>query len=255
MITPAQRQNLASYYKIDEFTIAREYLQLLFLNYLYQHRQASQIFFKGGTAIHLLFNSPRFSEDLDFSTPFGAKEVKKVIKEVEKGLQKELADIKILFLYQGKNTIRFRLKFKATDFKYPFVIRIDFNLKEKHLKTVTNPLVTKFPLVFFPVIIHLEPEEILAEKIRAFLVRSKGRDLFDLWFLLEKGVKIDSSLVKKKLKEVERKFEKEKLIQKVQKFPLKNLELDLKPFLPQPQRGIIKILKERLIERLANQPH
>jgi|GEM_PF-599010 len=43
-------------------------------------------------------------------------------------------------------------------------------------------------------------EEILAEKCRALMMRSMPRDLYDIMFLLERGVSFDASLVKKKLK-------------------------------------------------------
>jgi hypothetical protein len=43
-------------------------------------------------------------------------------------------------------------------------------------------------------------EEILAEKCRAFMMRSAPRDLYDILFLLDKGIKFDRSMVKEKLK-------------------------------------------------------
>lgn len=68
MMTDKQITDLASFFRIDKFTVFREYLQLVFLSYLYAQPQAGKVYFKGGTEIHLLFDSPRFSEDLDFST-------------------------------------------------------------------------------------------------------------------------------------------------------------------------------------------
>ena len=68
MITTDQIKDLSIIFQMDEYSIFREYLQLVFLSYLYQEKEASKIIFKGGTALRLLFGSPRFSEDLDFST-------------------------------------------------------------------------------------------------------------------------------------------------------------------------------------------
>ncbi len=45
----------------------------------------------------------------------------------------------------------------------------------------------------------MQEKEILAEKVRAILTRGKARDIYDLWFLLRKGVDFDSELVRKKL--------------------------------------------------------
>jgi len=57
--------------QIDRYTIIREYVQLLFLRYFYERPQGIKAFFKGGTALRFLFNSFRFSEDLDFKVNVG----------------------------------------------------------------------------------------------------------------------------------------------------------------------------------------
>lgn len=250
MITREQIEALSEYYQIDSFTIFREYLQLIFLNYLYQNKKADRIYFKGGTSVHLLFNSPRFSEDLDFSTVYKKEKIKKIIQEIKNEITREIAEVTISLLYQGKKSVRFRLTYAHSDFKYPFVIRIDFNEDKKPEKAMTSPLVTRFPLIFFPLIVHLSAEEILAEKFRAFLLRAKGRDIYDLWFLLEKGIEVKSGLINKKMRQVGRKFEINKLIKKVKISSRKKLERDLSKFLPQSQRAIIRVLAGKLASKL-----
>lgn len=248
MITQEQIRELSFYYQIDTITIIREYLQLVFLSYLYQERKSTKIYFKGGTAIHLLFGSPRFSEDLDFSTEYSKSEIKKIIKKIEEKIEKELPAFKILTLYSGKKSIRFRAKFEDKTLKYPLTIRLDFTEKDKPQKIITSPLVTKFPIVIFPIISHLSDEEILAEKIRAMLTRGKGRDVFDLWFLFSKEVSFVYQLIAEKLAVVGKKLDKEHLLKKVREFPEKKLKQDLDRFLPKSQRKICSILKEELIE-------
>jgi len=250
MISLQQIEELAKYYQIDGFTIYREYLQLLFLNYLYQHKKSAGIYFKGGTAIHLLLDSPRFSEDLDFSSLYSQTTIAGIIEEVEKQMNSELPGIKVSLLYWGRKSIRFRLVNKTADFKYPFVIRIDFSREPSLKKIITSPLVTRFPIVFFPIITHLSVQEILAEKIRALLTRAKGRDIFDLWFLLEKGINIDRRLAIKKLKETNVIFAKEKLSKKIISFSQKKLTSGLSKFLPKSQRRILGILKKELLKKL-----
>lgn len=250
MITKKQIEDLAKYYQIDEFTIIREYLQILFLSYLYKEKQANKIYFKGGTAIRLLFGSSRFSEDLDFSTPLSKTEIKKTIKIVEKSIRKELLGVNIFPLYSGKKGLRLRLKYQSADYKYPLVIRLDFNIIKKTEKKSLTPLMTKFPIVIFSLIIHLEDTEILAEKLCALLTRSKGRDFYDVWFLLKKGIKIDSKLLKEKLKEREKKFNREEIIKKINNYPQKQLDQDLAQFLPRSQRRVIHILKSSLEKQI-----
>src|SRR3972149_1697860 len=105
MITKDQIKNLSEIFQIDEFSIFREYLQLIFLSYLYQEKGASKIIFKGGTALRLLFGSPRFSEDLDFSTNYDDLEITKLIKKIEVKIDRELPSLTINPLHKGKEGI------------------------------------------------------------------------------------------------------------------------------------------------------
>jgi hypothetical protein len=45
----------------------------------------------------------------------------------------------------------------------------------------------------------LTPEHLLAEKVRALIVRAKPRDLYDVWLLLAQGVTLERGLVEQKL--------------------------------------------------------
>jgi predicted nucleotidyltransferase component of viral defense system len=241
MMIDKQIADLASYFRIDRFTIFREYLQLVFLSHVYTQAQAGKVYFKGGTAIHLLFDSPRFSEDLDFSTVLSAADVNQLIRKTEAEMRREILGIKILLWHRGKQGIRFKLIYKSADFKYPTAIRIDVSF-EKPLRPVSSPLVTKFPIGLFPVVSHLAVEEIMAEKIRALLLRAKGRDVFDLWFLLSKNYTINQDLIAKK---IGRKTFMPELRRKIANFSDKTLKLDLNQFLPAPMRKIAD-LKQRL---------
>lgn len=239
-MTEEQVRNLAKFYQIDEFTIKREYLQLTFLSYLYRLKEGAKIFFKGGTAIRFLFNSPRFSEDLDFSTVYSKEEIKKIVRKIEKLINQELLNFKILSLYSGKEGERFRIKYQDENLKYPLTIRLDFHQVKKIGRTTVSPLITKFPMVIFPLISHLTPEEILKEKISALFSRKKGRDFFDVWLLLEKGVKLP------------KKINKEKLIKKIKTYQQRQLDLDLAKFLPRSQKKLTKIIKDKLLSFLSN---
>jgi predicted nucleotidyltransferase component of viral defense system len=67
MLTQNQIREFAKKLKISDNVVLREYIQLLFLKELYSQKFSEHIFFKGGTAIRLIFKGERFSEDLDFS--------------------------------------------------------------------------------------------------------------------------------------------------------------------------------------------
>ena len=53
--------DLSTKYQTSEQNIAREYCQHLFLSYLYRLKGGEKMLFKGGTALRIVFQSPRFS--------------------------------------------------------------------------------------------------------------------------------------------------------------------------------------------------
>jgi len=241
MITGNQIGDLSLFWQIDKFTVFREYLQLVFLSYLYQEKEAGKIFFKGGTALRLLFGSPRFSEDLDFSTVYSDGEITKLLQELEKKIIRELPGLKIVHAYSGREGIRFGMKFDLPDFKYPFNVRLDFHRVGKVGGVQVSTLATRFPIIIFPQVFHLSMEAILAEKLAAIETRRKGRDIFDVWFLLSKGAAVASHI----------KYDKDKIIKKVKSFSQTQLDKDLGKFLPKNQKKIIPALKEEVVKMLG----
>lgn len=45
----------------------------------------------------------------------------------------------------------------------------------------------------------ISPEHLLAEKVRALVVRGKARDLYDLWLLVNQGINAPEGLIQAKL--------------------------------------------------------
>jgi predicted nucleotidyltransferase component of viral defense system len=251
MISETQLEELSRYFKIDRFTVFREYLQILFLNYFYREKLTEKIYFKGGTCLHLFYNSPRFSEDLDFSTTLSSKKIRELLNKTMKALKIEIPELSLNFIYRGKHSLRFKIKYQGKLFKYPLTIRLDFSFEKIFLEPNIFSLKTKFPIAPFSLISCLKEEEILVEKIRAFLWRKKGRDIFDLWYLLDKGVVIKKELLARKLKMAKFKFDKNSFLRKIKNYPEKKIYLDLAKFLPLNYRKIIPELKERLITVLV----
>ena len=68
MISLDAIRKLAIQCRTSEYpNIVREYFQHLFLSQLYRMEKSDNLLFKGGTALRIIYGSPRFSEDLDFS--------------------------------------------------------------------------------------------------------------------------------------------------------------------------------------------
>lgn len=246
MITERQLTELSLDFGVDQFTVFREYLQLVFLNSLYKEKESERIYFKGGTCLHFLYHSPRFSEDLDFSTTLSKREIKKILQKVIKSVQREIPETNLTFVYSGRKSLRYKIKYQGKEFKYPQTARVDFSFEKPIAKPLVSRIESKIPVGFTPLILHLKKEEILAEKIRAFLIRKKGRDIFDLWYLFGQKVPLKKKVLKKKLQAVDLEFEEKSFFKKIKRYPLRKLNFDLARFLPKHFRKIIPKLKEEI---------
>ena len=185
---------------------------------------------------------------------YDKKTIEKIITDVEKSIQSELPGLNILILYSGKNGVRYRIKYKTPDFKFPFVIRLDISSGKRFSPTETTPIISQFPIVNFPIVVHLSQKEIFAEKIRALLGRSKGKDIYDAWYLFGKEIVFDQKLIEEKMKEVGKIYNKETLLKKIKNFSDKQISQDLAQFLPLSQKKVIPMIKIKLSEFIKNQP-
>lgn len=248
--------------QVDKYTIIREYLQLVFLRYFYEVKGGPKCFFKGGTAIRFLFNSFRFSEDLDFTCLGESEKIKDNLeKEILPKIESE-SGFKVLIKDEksfGKIGAGFRLSFQPNELiSQPLGIRLDFSFREKPLEPEVSAIsVFDYPITPFPLINHLSKKEILSEKIRGILTRKAPRDLFDLWFLLKQGTPLIWDYIIEKMKYYpEMKYDREILGKEIQKYKTTDLKNDLNQFLPSSYRSYyVKIpeetsllLKEALIK-------
>lgn len=163
--------------------LLREYLQHLFLANFYQRRLSENYLFKGGTALKLLFGSPRFSEDIDFSGLKNSKDYEKILEDV--WLNFSFENIKISLL-ESKPTsgghlaiMSFSLLGEKIELRNEISFRPKGSLKKEVL--LVAPQVVPAYKVY-----SLNKNQIIKEKIEALLYRQKPRDFFDLYFILRK---------------------------------------------------------------------
>lgn len=222
--------------KTNESTVFREYLQTIFLRTLYEQKGSEHIFFKGGTAVHLMFQAPRFSEDLDFTVMMNEKAFTPFISSVFKNIaQEEEVTFKPRKTIVGK---RFLLTAKPQNMQFATFINLDFSFREKVLQPMESILDSPYPIIITSFIHHLSPSEICAEKVRALLTRHKGRDLFDLWFLLSKGVALDRDMITKKIAHYQLSGDQfPTLIQRIKKYTKQEFIVDLRPFVKAGERS------------------
>lgn len=235
MLTRQQIQRLAQRHAIGLHAQERDYLQHLILSLLYSRPQS--LVFKGGTALRLAYRGNRYSEDLDFNAPgMDAAGVEKewetvVADLVTYGIEAELrnpwqADVGYSIdlsyrgpLYDGRD----RTKGK---------VRLDANLR-REMVDVQSVLVTSEYDDIRPFVISvISREHLLAEKVRALIVRGKARDLYDLWLLVNQGVTAPEGLIQTKLDLYDLVWSKEAWSAGVARVETE-WERDLRPLIPQ----------------------
>ncbi|MFW6275641.1 MAG: nucleotidyl transferase AbiEii/AbiGii toxin family protein [bacterium] len=172
--------------------IIKEYIQLLILDYLSTTQYINKIVFIGGTNLRLTKGIDRFSEDLDFDCKkLSNEEFIKMTDDIIKFLQR------FGFMIQSPDQPNDKLKAFRRNIYFPellfelglsgyreerFLIKIksqDQQIYYKHkLETIKGcGLYFKFPVP--------DDEIMCAMKISALLSRQKGRDFYDVMFLME----------------------------------------------------------------------
>jgi len=194
MITQETLHLLSTKYHTSEYpNTVREYCQHLFLAALYKQEKAQHLLFKGGMALRIVYMSPRFSEDLDFSL-FDTKihERQTLIEDIFQNALVELEGIGLQVQlgekfgpttdgYFGIAQVRFS--------DYP-PVNIEINISSRNGRKLTGNLAT-VANDFVPVynLLQLPQEELVEEKIfGALLNRHKARDFYDLYFIMRKGL-------------------------------------------------------------------
>ncbi len=231
MISKEQFLKLTVKYQTTQLNTARDYLQHLFLNYFYQLPESSGIYFKGGTALRIIYQSARFSEDLDFSTnhknvPGIEDSLLEVLDKIEKeNIQATLKEAKTTT--DGYLSI---IEFIIFDMVIPVQIEISFREKKDRGETVviTSDFIPSYTVV------ALVSELLIGGKMKALLDRKKPRDFYDLYFILRKQLPILNK--KTVLAQVQTDLRVSKI----------NFDVELKQFLPKSHWIIIKDFKQTL---------
>jgi hypothetical protein len=170
--------------KQDFFNQYREHVIIEVVQAMAKSRAGSQIAFKGGTALKLFYDLPRYSEDIDYDSLPGVspEELIDIIKGLCTKKGWEITDNAVKY-----HTILVELRFRGPDRN--FHIKIEISTREKELKTAILPL-RGVPIV------TLEPSFLMTEKLLTFLGRQAGRDIFDTWFILNGAYPLDDAMIK-----------------------------------------------------------
>ncbi len=218
-----------------------EILQHLILQNLYKQNAFKYLTFTGGTALRLLYNTGRFSEDLDFSlTEKEDIKLAQLVSKIEQDLL--LMGIEVKSYPKDERTIfksDFRFSNILSEFKLSPLknqkITIKFEVDKNPPKGWNKEILLVSAPVSYSVSVFDLPS-LFATKLHAVFYRkyTKGRDYYDLVWYLGKQVKPNLKVLNNAIKQThrdEKEFTeanfKEKLIKHLESLDFKKINNDI----------------------------
>lgn len=246
--------------------LAKEYLQVLVLSFLYSKKEYRNLAFYGGSCLRHCFNLPRLSEDLDFVDINDEVDLNNLAKDTDIFFKKKL-DTKVATKIQKfRLTLKFPLLHQLrltepseSDFLF---LKIEVYKEFGFCRDYKVEIVPVFKFGEAILIRTFDLPTLMATKTRALLSRKwektnregrilarvKGRDYFDLMWYLEKGVEPNL----KCLGEIKDKQElKEKLLKIVERVDAQSIKFDLEGLIE--EKGFLNGFKNHIKEIMRSQ--
>jgi len=235
--------------------ILREYIQCKVLEIIFDSNIAPQLSFIGGTALRIVYNMNRFSEDLDFDNfNLSEKDFYATSEVVKNKLQLEGFNLEIETLSRH-NTYHYHLKFLdllyqnmlSTHANEKMLIKVDTQ-EQGFSYLPEKKLLKKFDILTQ---INVTPIDILLSmKINALFTRKRvqGRDLYDIAYISSKS-KPNYDFLKQKLGVSNSKQLKDKLLVKCEEINFEKIVKDIEPLIfNHNELKKIKLFKEVIKE-------
>jgi len=169
--------------KIDSTQIVREFWETVILKGLFDSLEGKSLIFKGGTALRLVYGSPRFSEDLDFSLTEDRLKgkfrqlIKKIISPYP---ELSITDLEEKYSYLGE------IKVIEGYLPSPFRIKIEISKRrEKGYKSELSLISSQVSTIQCLGRVSTL-EQLYKDKLSCMSDRAKSKDVFDLWFICQK---------------------------------------------------------------------
>lgn len=178
--------NLSSQIGIDVQQVIREETELIFLKALFESKISDFLVFKGGTALRLIYNSPRFSEDLDFSLTAAItyRDFKTIISRIIKSDDR----FSINDLTEKNYTCLAEIRVKEAWMDLAFSLKIEVSKRPEKIKSADLAnMLAKSPATNLMVMTKVYTlKKILMDKQRLLSGRKMPRDIFDTWYICQK---------------------------------------------------------------------
>lgn len=219
--------------------LLKEYLQYKILEIIFDSQYANKLSFLGGTALRIVYGNTRFSEDLDFDNfNLNDDEFEDVAQKVRSGL--EAQGLKVQVDTVGRQAYRCRVRLPDILFanelsshqEEKILIQIDSAAHDFSYQP-DRKILNKFDV--FSEIFVTPPDILLSQKFWAAVNRrrAKGRDFFDIVFLLS-FTKPNYQYLQLKMGTSNADSLRKKLLESFAGFDFKELARDVQPFLFSP---------------------
>lgn len=223
-------------HKFPRFML-REYLQYKILEIIYESPYATGLCFLGGTCLRVVHGNERFSEDLDFDNiSLNESDFEKVAQEIQKKLEREgyVTELKMVM----KGAWHCYMKFPGLLFdeglsgykKEKILIQLDTEPQDFSYEP-ERFILNRFEV--FTTILTTPLSLLMAQKIYAIINRdrNKGRDFYDLIFLMSRNITPNYSYLENKINVSEGQILKKTILEKCSKLDMKKMAEDVEPFL------------------------
>lgn len=227
--------------------ILREYLQYKLLQILFDSEYANELCFLGGTCLRIVHGNNRFSEDLDFDNfAIAENTFEKVSGVLKKALEQEGYEVEMKTVFRG--AYHCYIRFPEILYKEGLSghreekILIQLDTEPQHFDFVPEKYILNRFDVFTQIFIT-PLNLLLAQKFYAVCnrERNKGRDFFDIAFLLSLIDRPDYNYLEFKMGVSNEEQLKERIIEKCNSLNMEEMAQDVQPFLFNP-RDVQKVL-------------
>lgn len=232
-VQPFYPENLHRFPKF----LLREYLQYKILEIIFESRYATRLCFLGGTCLRIVHGNNRFSEDLDFDNiDLDEDAFQGIANEIEKQLEREGYEVELKTVMKG--AWHCHIRFPGLLFEEGLSghkeekILIQLDTEPQHFNYDPGRyILNRFDV--FTTILTTPLSLLMAQKIYAIInrKRNKGRDFFDLIFLMSRDIKPNYRYLDAKLSISSADALKKGILEKCDELNMEEMASDVKPFL------------------------